>query len=97
MLFAFAAMIGWCGTKWPGWWGPNGPFGPKTPQPDPWRIFGGVIGAIGGVGAIILFKDLIGDAGLVTTGAVAFFGGSFAADVVSGLTGMGNRAAVDVG
>jgi len=97
MLFAFAAMIGWCGTKWPGWWwGPNGPYGPKKPQPDPWRIFGGIIGAIGGVGSIIVFKELIGDAGLVTTGAVAFFGGAFAADVVSSVTGLGARA-VDAG
>ena len=31
MEMAFAAMMGWCGTKWPGWWR-----GPRPPQPDPW-------------------------------------------------------------
>ncbi|MGH2665427.1 hypothetical protein [Flavobacterium sp.] len=28
----FFAAMGWCGTKYPGWWR-----GPRKPQPDPWK------------------------------------------------------------
>ena len=53
MLFAFAAMMGWCGTKWPGWWR-----WPRPPHPDPeplWRLVDGILGAVGGVIAVSLF------------------------------------------
>jgi hypothetical protein len=97
MLFAYAALIGWCGTKWPGWWwGPKGPYGPKKPQPDPWRIFGGIIGALGGVGAVIVLRPVIADAGLLATGVTAFFGGTFLGDVVGAVTGLDNRAEIEV-
>ena len=36
MLFACAAMMGWCGTKWPGWWR-----WPRPPHPDPEEIGSG--------------------------------------------------------
>ena len=47
MLFAYAALLGWCGTKWPGWWR-----WPRPPHPDPepwWRLVDGLIGAAGGI------------------------------------------------
>ncbi|MBN8641568.1 MAG: hypothetical protein J0L86_07145 [Flavobacteriales bacterium] len=49
------ALMGWCGTKWPGWWR-----GPKPPQPDPepwWRFGIAALGIAAGIGGGLLFKD----------------------------------------
>ena len=82
MEYAFAAMMGWCGTKWPGWW--RGPH----PHPDPepwWRIVDGVIGAIGGIVAFVVFGPMIGDAGLISMAMVSFFGGNFLGSLAEGV------------
>ncbi len=88
MLMAFAAMIGWCGTKWPGWW--RGPH----PHPDPepwWDIAYGVLGMIGGVAAVSVFAKDIATAGFFGTVATAFFGGTFVATAVASVMGMGRK------
>jgi|GEM_PF-708577 len=45
-LYALWAVIGWCGTPYPGWW-PR----PQPPDPEPWwrpRLIGVVAGLVGG-------------------------------------------------
>ena len=77
----FYAMIGWCGTKWPGWWrGPNPP-----PPPDPWWR-SGLIGIVGGVVGSLATNYALGDSStaiLATAGA--FAGGVILKDIASGL------------
>lgn len=87
MEFAFAAMMGWCGTKWPGWWR-----GPRPPQPDPWWWIVGLAGIAGGIGAMILFKPMIGEAGIMASALTSFFGGVLVGSLVDGLGGGGPRA-----
>ena len=83
MMMAFAAMMGWCGTKWPGWWR-----GPRPPQPDPWWWIVSLAGAAGGVIAVMVFKDVIRDGGYMAMAATAFFGGVTLGSIVDGLGGM---------
>jgi hypothetical protein len=88
MEYAFAAMMGWCGTKWPGW-------RPGKPDPDPepwWSLVDGVIGAIGGIVAWVVFGPMLGDGGLLTTGLVTFMGGVFLSSLASGV-GLGAKRA----
>ena len=90
MGLAFLAMMGWCGTKWPGWW--RGPH--PVPDPEPWwDLAFGVLGAVGGVAAGEIFRPVIGDAGFVATALTAFFGGTFAASAVGAVVGLGGRKA----
>ncbi|HST35281.1 MAG TPA: hypothetical protein VLK25_01440 [Allosphingosinicella sp.] len=87
MLMAFAAMMGWCGTKWPGWWR-----GPRPPQPDPWWWIVGLAGAAGGVLAVMVFQDVvIRDGGYLALAATGFFGGVALGSIVDGLGGMTNK------
>jgi len=90
-------MMGWCGTMWPGWliWyilhhKPN----PPDP-PEPWReLLIAVIGAIGGVIAVRIIGPDYQDAGLMGTGLIAFFGGTFlgsAAGIVMNMAKGGAR------
>jgi len=83
MELAFAAMMGWCGTKWPGWWR-----GPRPPQPDPWWWIVSVAGAIGGVGAAVVFRPVVGDAGFFAVAGTAFAGGILVGSIVDGLGGL---------
>ena len=91
MSILFAAMIGWCGTRWPGWWWrwPR----PPVPDPDPWPwyrdIVGGLIGAVGGVGAVTVFAPMLGDATLIETAVTAFFGGVFLGSAANSAMGAG--------
>ena len=90
MMYAFLAMMGWCGTKWPGWW--RGPH--PVPDPEPWwDLAAGVLGAIGGIVAGSVFHPLIGDAGVMVTALTAFFGGTFVATFVGALLSMGAKKA----
>ena len=83
MEMALWAMLGWCGTKWPGWWR-----GPRPPQPDPWWWVVSVAGAIGGVIAVSVFQPVIGDAGFFATSLTAFAGGVLLGSIVDGIGGM---------
>lgn len=90
MMFAFAAMMGWCGTKWPGWWR-----WPRPPHPDPepwWRLADGLLGAVGGIAATVVFEPLLRDQGLMLTGVAAFFGGLTVATAVESVMGMSAKA-----
>ena len=93
MEYAFWAMMGWCGTKWPGWRP-----GPRPgPDPEPWwNIVDGLIGAVGGIAAMTVFEPMVGEAGLLASGMVAFFGGTFAGSAVDSLMGMGKRTGPQV-
>ncbi len=87
MEYAFAAMMGWCGTKWPGWRP-----GPK-PDPDPepwWSLVDGVIGAVGGIVAWVVFGPMLDGGGLLTTGLVTFMGGVFLSSLAGGV-GLGAK------
>lgn len=86
MEYALALMMGWCGTKWPGW----RPF-PPGPQPDPWNILGGIAGAVGGGIAWAVFGAHFGAGGLVPIGVISFFGGNFLGSLVNDLRDMGSR------
>ncbi len=83
MELAFAAMMGACGTLWPGWW--RGPH----PHPDPepwWRIVEMVIGAVGGIGAwVVLGPKLGADSGIVGMSLIGFFGGVFLGGLAAGV------------
>ena len=87
MEFAFAAMMGWCGTKWPGWWR-----GPRPPQPDPWWWVVSLAGALGGIGAMVVFDRMIGEGGLYAISLVSFFGGVLLGSIVDGVGGASARA-----
>ena len=88
MELAFAAMMGWCGTKWPGWWR-----GPRPPGPDPepwWNIVGGIVGAIGGVVAWVVFGPKLGAGGLIEMAVISFAGGVFLGSLAEGV-GLGAK------
>jgi hypothetical protein len=79
------AMMGWCGTKWPGWWRrPR----PTPPDPEPWWRFGiAALGIAGGVGGGIFFRDSFStdqffDGQVAIASALAAFGTS---SVVTGI------------
>lgn len=82
MGYAFAAMMGTCGTLWPGWWRH------PDPDPDPWWWIVRIVGAIGGIVAARYFAPMAGMDGVVAMGLVSFFGGTFAGSVVEGLKGL---------
>jgi len=89
MEFGFAAMMGWCGTKWPGWRP-----GPK-PDPDPepwWNLVDGVIGAIGGVVAWVVFGPMFPESGMLGMSVISFAGGVFLSSLASGV-GLGAKRA----
>jgi len=94
MALAFAAMMGWCGTRWPGWflwWILHHKPNPPDP-PEPWRdLLGSLIGAVGGIGAVTILAPVLNGATLAETGATAFFGGVFLGSVANDLMGMARR------
>lgn len=99
-MIVFTAMLGWISSAlWLWWYSKYGPYAPHDPlnqgsdagkpQPVPWRLLIRVAGAVGGVGAVIVFRGEIANAGLLTTGAVALVGGAFVADVVLSVAALG--------
>ena len=93
MGYAFAAMLGWCGTIWPGWRpGPH-----PHPDPDPWWWIIRFIGAVGGIVAARYFGPMVGmDTGVVPMAVVSFFGGTFLGSVAEGLRGLTGGAKANV-
>ncbi|MES3153170.1 hypothetical protein [Sphingomonas faeni] len=91
MMYAYLAMIGWCGTKWPGWW-----FGPHPgPDPEPWWSLAiGVIGMIGGIIAVGAFRPMLPE-GLTAITTTAFFGGTFAATAVGAIVALRQSTVVN--
>ena len=82
MTWLFAALIGWCGTKYPGWWR-----NPPPPDPEPWwrNIMVGLVGAGGGVLAINLIGAGMPDAGIIGVALASFAGGAVGAEVLGGV------------
>jgi hypothetical protein len=98
MNMAFAAMMGWCGTMWPGWflwWLIHHGGRPPIPDPEPWwrNLVRGVIGAIGGIGAVTIIGPDFQDPGLVGTGVLAFFGGVFLGSLADSVMAAGRGQA----
>jgi hypothetical protein len=91
MSLLFAAMMGWCGTKWPGW----RPWPKPHPDPDPepwWReALSGLIGAGGGVIVAIVFEPMLGNATLAETALATFMGGVFLGSLGNSLMGAARR------
>jgi len=88
METAFFLAMGWCGTKYPGWWKPY-PVPPR-PQPEPWRNYGIIgLGVIAGIAGGTLFSDAILDnqyfAGQNAIAAGLFAFGS--SNIVTGIAG----------
>jgi hypothetical protein len=79
------ALVGWCGTKYPGWWkGPKGP-----PEPEPWwrDVLFGVIGAGVAVAVSNSFGGGLATAGLFAEGLIAFAAGAVSRDVAGAALG----------
>lgn len=92
MEILFFGVMGWCGTKYPGWWR-----GPKRPQPEPWRpqpqpwayavltVIGITIGTISG----LIFNDIIGNQSvfvgqeLIASGLLSFATSNIVTGLVS--------------
>lgn len=62
----FFALLGWCGTRYPGWWrkpkpGPGPDPEPWRPQPEPWSSYlaFSVIGAVVGIAGGSMFSNAI--------------------------------------
>ena len=92
MSLAMAAMMGWCGTKWPGWWrGPR----PPGPDPEPWwrEIVRGIIGAVGGVAAVNIIGPDFQESTLMGVAVLGFFGGVFLGSLADAVMGMGKSSA----
>jgi hypothetical protein len=92
-------MFGWCGTMWPGWflwWLLHHGGRPPIPDPDPapWRtIVRGVIGAIGGIGAVTVFGPMLTNSGLAETALTAAGGGLFLGSIGDTVMAMGKGSA----
>lgn len=79
------ALMGWCGTKYPGWWrGPK----PPNPDPEPWWRFGiAGLGIAAGIGGGILFRNGLLEDQLFTgqVGIGAALGAFGVASLVTGI------------
>lgn len=81
----FFAAMGWCGTKYPGWWR-----GPKKPDPEPWwkyavlSVVGIVVGIISGsaFNNAIVNQTLFAGQEIIASGLLSFA----VSNVVTGLT-----------
>ena len=87
----FYLMMGWCGTKYPGWWrNPN----PPGPSPEPWRNYGVVtiIGILAGIVGGTLFSNAINNStlfsgqGIIASGLVAFAASGIATEIVGNVS-----------
>jgi hypothetical protein len=85
MSMLLAAMMGWCGTKWPGW----RPWPKPDPDPEPWwkEVLSGLIGAAGGIGAAVIIGPDFQNIGLAETALLGFGGGVFLGSLGNGLMG----------
>ena len=94
MEWIIAGFIGWCGTGWPIRFHGGGGGGGTDPGdwgPPGCIMCGPILGIIGGIVAVVLFNSHFANAGLAVTATLAFFGGSFLADLGRRVFGMVNR------
>ena len=86
MDMIFAAMIGWCGTRWWRW-----PFPPHPdPDPEPWwrSLLIGAIGAVTGILTVAALGPSFPNSGMYGTALLAFAGGKVGSDILGGLLNM---------
>ncbi|MEO8515577.1 MAG: hypothetical protein ABI426_02480 [Flavobacterium sp.] len=90
----FFAALGWCGTKYPGWWRrpkptPDPDPVPWKPQPEPWVSYlaFSVIGIVAGIAGGTMFNDTIANDTVFAGHAIIASGmfGFAASAIVTGL------------
>lgn len=87
MEFVFAALMGWCGTRWWRWpWPGPGP----GPDPDPWYrgLRDGLIGAVIGAVTYAALGAHFTSAGMIGIALLGFSGGKVGADILGGAIDM---------
>jgi hypothetical protein len=86
----FFAAMGWCGTKYPGWWR-----GPRPhPDPEPWLRYltFSVIGIIVGIAAGSMFNNSIASDtvfaghGIIASGMFSFAASAIMTGLASNMT-----------
>jgi hypothetical protein len=78
--FIFSLLVGWCGTRWPGWWWPW--LKPRpVPDPEPWWQRAGISVVGGLVGGFLVTQFFPHEVSLVTVAIGAFVGGRVIGDV----------------
>jgi len=90
MATFFYAILGICGTLYPGWWRRLFKIPPPPPDPEPWWYIGAVVlGTIAGLAGGTLFQGRIledqffaGQAA-IASGLVAFASASIVTGIVS--------------
>ncbi|MDP5201809.1 hypothetical protein [Flavobacterium sp. DG2-3] len=88
METAFFLAMGWCGTKYPGWWKRFFKNPPLPPDPEPWWIIGTIgLGLIAGLAGGTFFSDAIRDSQFFS-GQNAVASGLFAFGAASVVTGV---------
>ncbi len=89
MIWAFWALVGWCGTRWPGWW--RFPPPPPPPPGDPW--FSKIAGIVGGIAGGWLYNLAwpmgadVTSVAVAATAVGAFIGAVVLGDLVGLATG----------
>ncbi len=84
MDWILAAIIGWCGTGWPIHFhggGGGGGIDPGDWGPPGCIVCGPILGIIGGIANVAIFGSHFANMGLGGTAILAFFGGSFLANL----------------
>lgn len=99
VLLIYSAALGWCGTRYPGWWwylikhpwpwpGPN-----PGPDPDPpYRKAGsdpmpGIAAIIGGIAGGYLMHNLLPEESFATIGLAALATGRILSDIAGSMKG----------
>ncbi|KQO25096.1 hypothetical protein ASF10_07980 [Flavobacterium sp. Leaf82] len=92
MATFFYAVLGICGTLYPGWWKRFLKFPPPPPDPEPWWYIGAIaIGAIAGLAGGILFQgkiehdQLFAGQTAIASGLVAFASASLVTGIATSL------------
>jgi hypothetical protein len=90
METAFFLAMGWCGTKYPGWWRRFWKNPPPPPDPEPWWTVALIgIGLIAGVAGGTLFNNAILDSrffsgqNAIASGLFAFGAANIATGIAS--------------
>ena len=85
----FYLMMGWCGTKYPGWWR-----NPPKPEPEPWwkySLNSGIGIAAGLLGGNLFNNAIANDAlfsgqGIIASGLVAFAASGIVTEIAGSIS-----------
>jgi len=89
--FVLSLLVGWCGTRWPGWWPGSRP---PVPDPEPWWQRAGISVLGGLVGGVLVTQFFSNEASLVTVSIGAFVGGRLFGDIYNIATKPGMEIAL---